>query len=117
MKTFVLKGMRKAYRLIVNKKFPRWGWPSDSDWEITNNIIYHLLENDAPCYIGRIGTVEGNIVHNKLTLTPPWSIKRLKGCVDYITGNSRLPWWDTGTPFMELQRNAGFFANGGITYW
>lgn len=115
MKTLILKGLRKVYRLVVRKQYPRWDWPSATGWTETNKLLFDLLSADAPCYIGRIGTVEGSIVHNKLTITPPFSLNRLRGCIDYITGNTRLPWWDTGLPFIELQRNAGFFSKSGIS--
>lgn len=115
MKTWILKATRKAYRLVVRNEYPRWEWPSASGWEESNSLLFDMLSADKPCYIGRIGTVEGGIVHNRLTITPPNSLKRIKGCIGYITGNTRLPWWDTGLPFMELQRNAGFFSDGGIT--
>lgn len=111
----MIKSIRKAYRVLRKKQYPRWDWPSTSDWESTNKLLFSLLSADVPCYIGRIGTVEGSIIHNKLTVTPSYSIKRLKGCIDYITGNTRLPWWDTGRPFMELQCNAGFFSKEGIS--
>lgn len=117
MKTKLIKGLRKAYHTIVPKTYPRWDWPSEDDWEKTNKILYEILTADKPCYIGRIGTVEGQIVLNRLTLAqPPHKfMNTLKGCRDYITGNTKLPWWDEGKPFMELQRNAGFFSSEGIT--
>lgn len=76
-------------------------------------IIY--FESDKPCWIGRIGPVKGAIVHNRLTLTPPNSWARLKGCFQYIVSDTRLPWWDTGRPFKELITNAGFFSKSGVT--
>ena len=115
MKTKLLKGLRKVYQSIVRKEFPRWAWPSDSEWETTNELLFNLLSADKPCYIGRVGTVEGAVVHNKITITPPKSWKRIKGCYDYITGSTRLPWWDSGRPFRELQSNAGFFSSEGIS--
>lgn len=46
---------------------------------------------------------------------PPRLLNKVKGCWGYITDNARMPWWDTGRPFLELQKNAGFFAKGGVT--
>lgn len=117
MKTKLLKCIRRCYRTFVRKTYPRWDWPSAGDWNETNRVLYDLLQKDEPCYIGRIGTCEGQIVHNKLTIpTPPHKLgKVIKGCCDYITGNTKLPWWDKGRPFTDLQNNAGFFSTSGIT--
>lgn len=79
MKTKILKGLRKVYQSIVKKEFPRWAWPSDSEWETTNELLFNLLSSDKPCYIGRIGTVEGAVVHNKITIAPPQIMEKNKG--------------------------------------
>lgn len=113
MKSIILKGARKLYRAIVQPEFPRWGWPKEGERESTNNLLFNLLSSDKPCFIGRMGTVEGAIVLNKMTLTKPWSLQRIKGCINYITDETRMPWWDCGLPFEQLQRNAGFFTNHG----
>lgn len=114
MKTILLKSIKFFYQKIARNEYKGWDWPSPEDWDITNNIIYEYLESDKPCWIGRIGTVEGAIVHNRLTLTPPNSWARLKGCFQYIVSDTRLPWWDTGRPFKELTTNAGFFQKVGL---
>lgn len=116
MKTLLLKALRKAYRSATKKQFPRWSWPSDEEWIYANDTLFHLLSQESPCFVGRIGTVEGAIVHNKICIpTPPRLLNKVKGCWGYITDNARMPWWDTGRPFLELQKNAGFFAKGGVT--
>lgn len=116
MKTLLIKALRKAYRSATKKQFPRWSWPSDEEWNSTNDTLWRLLSQDAPCFVGRIGTVEGAIVHNKICIpTPPNLVNKIKGCYRYITDNTRMPWWDTGKPFLELQKNAGFFAKDGVT--
>lgn len=72
MKTLLIKALRKAYRSATKKQFPRWSWPSDEEWNSTNDTLWRLLSQDAPCFVGRIGTVEGAIVHNKICIpTPP----------------------------------------------
>lgn len=35
--------------------------------------------------------------------------------MSYVCGNTKLPWWEEGRPFEELQRNAGVFSPEGIT--
>lgn len=117
MITNLFKGIRRFYRIFVHKSYPRWDWPTDTDWEISNNLIFELLSDEKPCYIGRIGTVEGQIVHNKLTIpeSPKKILKIIKGCLEYITDNTRLPWWEKGRTFFDLQRNAGFFSTNDIT--
>lgn len=114
MKTLVLKCLRAGYRKVSGFKMPqRWSWPSPDDWGKTNDILYDLLMSDNPCMVSRVGTVEGQIIHNRLTIEHE-PLKKLKGCFDYITGDTRLPWWDTGLPFKELQVNAGFFEKDGM---
>ena len=115
MKTALLKGLRYIYRKISHKEYRGWDWPSPEDWEKTNNLIYEILESDKPCWIGRIGTTEGAIVHNRLTLTPPNSFARLKGCFRYIISDTRLPWWDADRPVNELITYSGFFSRNGVT--
>ena len=115
MKSIILKGTRKLYRAITHPVFPRWGWPKEGEWESTNRLLYEMISRDKPCFISRIGTVEGAIVLNRLTLTQPWSLERLKGCFRYITDETRMPWWDCGLPFEQLQKNAGFFTDHGVS--
>lgn len=116
IKTLLLKSIRKAYRFAARKQFPSWIWPSEEEWSSANKTLYDLLSQDSPCYIGRIGTVEGAVVLNKMSIpTPPHLLNKVKGCYRYITENVCLPWWETGQPIFRLQRNAGFFVKGGVT--
>lgn len=71
MKTLIMKGMRKVYQTFNKKEYPRWAWPSSDDWTTTNKLLFNLLSAPQPCLVARLGTVEGQIVHNKLTITPP----------------------------------------------
>lgn len=113
MKSILLKGSRKIYRSLFHPNFPRWGWPKEGERESTNKLLYNLISSEKPCFIGRVGTVEGAIVLNKMTLTKPWSLQRLKGCINYIIDETRMPWWDCGLPFQQLHNNAGFFTKSG----
>ena len=104
---FLLKGMRKVYRMTTHTQFLGNCWPKDDEWESTNNLLAQLLGSDKPCFVGRMGTVELAIVCNYLSVYSSKSY--LKRCIDYVTDNTRMPFWETGKPFYELQNNAGFF--------
>lgn len=113
MRTIILKATRNIYRKIYHPIFPRWSWCTDDERVSTNNAIFNLLESNNPCYIGRIGTVEGAIVLNYLTVHS--NIPIYKKIFNYITDDTRLPWWDTNKPFKQIQTNAGFFCENGIS--
>lgn len=102
----LLKGLRKIYRTIARPDFTGNPWPKDDEWETTNVLLTHLFSNDEPCFVGRIGTVECAVVVNYITVHENRSY--LKKCFNYITDNTRLPFWDTDKPFSQLQNNAGF---------
>lgn len=109
----LLKGLRKIYRTIARPDFTGNPWPKDDEWETTNVLLTHLFSNDEPCFVGRIGTVECAVVVNYITVHENRSY--LKKCFNYITDNTRLPFWDTDKPFSQLQNNAGFFSNKGVS--
>ncbi len=108
----LLKGLRKTYRNITGKKFVGYTWPQESEWESTNSLLTKAFSDKKPCFVGRIGTVECAIINNYLTVHSTDSY--FKRCINYITDEKRLPFWDTGKPFYELQNNAGFFSKKGI---
>lgn len=109
----ILKGLRKAYRTIAKPQFVGNPWPRDDEWTATNDYISGLLVQDKPCLLGRIGTVECAVVVNYITVHDKKCYARK--CVDYISDDTRLPFWDTGKPFVQLQNNAGFFMETPIT--
>lgn len=108
----LLKGLRKLYRIIARPNFTGNPWPKDEEWESTNSILTNLFSSEDSCFVGRIGTVECAIVVNYLTVKNKASY--LKKCIQYITDDTRMPFWETGKPFFQLQNNAGFFSNKGI---
>ena len=108
----ILKLLRKVYRNVVHPVFVGNPWPEDSEWETTNAILTNLLIKDVPCLISRIGTVEGAVILNYLTVHSNDSF--IKKCLNYITDDTRMPFYDTGKPFYQLQNNAGFFVEGKV---
>ena len=68
MRSTLLKGFRFIYRKVQQPNFPRLSWPEDGEREIANSILNTLLQFDKPCLIGRIGTVEGAIVMNYISI-------------------------------------------------
>jgi len=75
--------------------------------ENANIEIYNLLTSENPCFIGRIGTSEGQVIANYLAVHSDEGI--IKRIIQYIRGESKLPWWDTGRPFSDICINSGFF--------
>ena len=108
----ILKGLRKIYRSIVHPNFIGYPWPQETEWKSTNTLLTELFSTDKPIFVGRMGTVECAIVVNYLTVHSKESY--LKKCFNYITDETRLPFWDTDKPFKQLQNNAGFFCSTGI---
>lgn len=108
----LLKVLRKLYRIIAHPDFTGYPWPQENEWSSTNSLLRNMFNNDKPCFIGRIGTVECAIVVNYLTIKDKTPYARK--CIRYITDDTRMPFWETGKPFFQLQNNAGFFSNKGI---
>lgn len=111
LKTDIMKFIAAIYRKVTKQNHPRWGWPEDElkERQISNDYIYELLLSDSPCFIGRMGTIEGQIVWNYLSVHSSKSY--MERLWSFLNGKSRLPWWDEGRPFYELQNNAGFFSD------
>lgn len=108
----ILKGLRKVYRGIVHPDFTGNRWPQSDEWEHTNNYLAELFSRDQPCFVGRIGTTEGAIVLNYLTVHSDKSY--LRKCYEFITDATRLPFYETGKPFRNLQICSGFFSDNGV---
>lgn len=103
-KSIVLKGMRKLYRSVARPVFEN---PScEFSRQAANEAIYKLLTDDKPCMISRFGTGEIGIVNNYLTAHSSKSL--LRKSLDYIKGNTGLPWWDT-LVYRSMRLNAGIF--------
>lgn len=104
LKDYILKGLKKTYRVIARPKFEN---PScEFDRQKANDLIYNLLTDDKPCMISRFGTGEIGIVNNYLTVHSCDSIT--KRCLNYITDNTGLPWWDK-LVYKSMRLNAGIF--------
>ena len=107
MQETLLKVLRKVYRAVVRPDFTGNPWPKDDEWESTNTLLANLFSSERPCFVGRVGTVENAVVVNYITVHSCASYFRK--CLNYITDNTRLPFYDAGKPFLQLQSNAGFF--------
>lgn len=91
LRDLILKGLKKTYRTIVKPQFENL--PCELDRQRTNDIMYELLSCDRPCMISRFGTTEIGIVTNYLTVHNR-KASMFKRCLNYITDNTGLPWWD-----------------------
>lgn len=104
MKTLILKGLRKCFRILFKPIFPN---PKcEMDRQEANNLIYRLLSDSKPCMISRFGSGEIGIVNNYLTCHSKKTL--IKRCFEYIKGNTGLPWWDT-LFYKSMRLNAGIF--------
>ncbi len=103
-RNIILKGLKKLYRGVARPKFENP--PCELDRQRANDLIYNLLSNDKPCMISRFGTTEIGIVNNYLTVHS--KEKMIKRCVDYITGNTGLPWWNN-VSLNFMHRYSGIF--------
>ncbi|WP_418552559.1 hypothetical protein [Prevotella sp.] len=103
----LLKGARKIYRSVVHPDFIGNPWPKDEEWETTNTLLTDLFSDDKPCFVGRIGTTEQAVLVNYITVHSKKNY--IKKCLDYITDNTRLPFWDYPRLSDDLCMYSGFF--------
>lgn len=103
-KDYILKGMRKAYRVIFKPKF---AIPECIlDREEANHLIYDILTRKEPCMISRFGSGEIGIVTNYLAVHNTQNLFRR--CNKYVTDDIGLPWWDK-LFFKSMRNNMGVF--------
>lgn len=101
---YLIKGMRKAYRIASNAKFPL---PvCEMNRQKANDSIYDLLMSEKPCMISRFGSGEIGIVVNYLAVHSPNSLPTR--IWKYIFSNEGLPWWDK-LAYKSMRLNAGIF--------
>lgn len=104
IRDLLIKGARKMYRMMIRPKFnlPE----SELDRTKSNQLIYDILVSPKPCMISRFGTVEIDVVNNYQTVhsEEPMATR----CMQYITGNVGLPWWNK-TLFNFMKNNMGVF--------
>lgn len=99
----VLRGLRKAYRLVF-QAHPAM-LPCENDPDRASDIIYDQLVNDRPCMVARFGCVELQVVSNWKSVTQnEHSISR------YIKGEE-FQWWWNDHVINALRKNAGFFSS------
>lgn len=103
----ILKGLRKIYRTIAHPDFTGYPWPKEDEWETTNQLLIQLFSNPYPCFVGRIGTTEQAVLINYITVHGKESY--LKKCLNYITDDTRLPFWDWPRLCNDLCTYSGFF--------
>jgi hypothetical protein len=108
---FTIRTIRFVYRLLTRKQ---WKLKiSETNRQISNDIIFSSLISNEPCMISRFGTVEINTVNNFIVINSKKSF--LKKCFHFITDNTHTPWWNRNH-FIFLQDNAGVFpATQGIS--
>lgn len=104
LRDLFLKGCKVIYRKTFHPAFNvDYG---DIDRASANEKIFKLLSDNASCMITRFGTVEIGIINNYLTCHDGKNI--LNKSLDYITGNTGLPWWDK-LHLKHMKNSAGIF--------
>lgn len=71
--------------------------------DISNDIIYKLLMQDAPCMIARFGAFEMSVISNYLYIK-----NGNRNIIKYIKGIDGEWWWNEHT-LAQMQSNAGFW--------
>lgn len=110
----LLKTLRKIYRSITHPDFTGYPWPEKGEWETTNKLLTDLFSDDKPCYVGRIGTTECAVLVNYLTVHSKDGYFRKS--LNYVTDDTRFPFWDHPRLADNLCTFSGFFssAKGGV---
>lgn len=88
-KVIIIKILRKTYRFFSSKEFSKP--KSDLNRQSANEKIYNLLIRDEPCMIARFGTTELLAINNYLCIQEDKPVH--KKILNFITGNTNLPWW------------------------
>lgn len=89
-KDYVIRGLKKGYRLVTGKKF--LNPECDMNRQSVNTDIYNMLLSNSPCMISRFGTTELNCINNYLCVTN--SNSYLGRMVDYVKDMTHTPWWN-----------------------
>ena len=103
---YFLKGARKASR-VINPDSSNFGrnWNMFSNKEYANQLIFEILNTDAPCMISRLGSTESHCVTNYLGVKYPEKFKSSKRFI----ANQTPPWWWEQDTIRKMQLWSGFF--------
>ena len=91
---------RKIYPLLFPSKNSRQ-IECEMNLHKSNDLIYHLLENDKPCMIARFGANELSVISNYIHIR-----KGHKNVIEYIKGKGGEWWWNEHS-LQTLQQCAG----------
>lgn len=100
----ILKGCRKIYYILHPDEVNNGrNWKIFANKEYSNDLIYQLLQRDAPCMIARFGSTEMLCLVNYL------GVKRNnQNWKDYISGKTPEWWWENNV-INQLRQWSGFF--------
>ena len=74
------------------------------DFDEASDLIFHYLENDNPCCIGRYGSNEFSCMLNFMKRSHPlWRLRNL------------FPFWVPSSVISSMKQNAGFFSPEGYS--
>lgn len=112
MKTVIMKLLSNIYKKVFRKNYVGGVWPNEIERKNANRAIFDLLNADKPCFIGRMGTTEGAVINNYITVHS--DISYFKKLLNYITDKTRLPWWNFPRLDSDLCKFSGFFPGGDL---
>ncbi len=103
MKT-ILKILKKTHRVFFPEAHQEGrNWKMFSNKEYSNQLVYDMLMDDAPCMIARYGSTELATLTNYIGIK-----KNNKSKKAFITGQS-LKWWWEPSILNQMQIWSGFF--------
>lgn len=98
---FILRGLRKTYRIVFNAHPVML--PFENDPDRASEIIYKQLVGEKPCMVARFGSGELQVVTN-------WrSVMQGKHSILRFIKDEEFQWWWNDAFLEGLCRNAGFF--------
>ena len=93
------------YRSKYIPPYEHVGWPPKSwiqDYDEASDMIYHILDNDEPCLVGRYGSNEFSCMENFMKYSHPfWFLRNV------------FPFWVKSSVLKAMKENAGFFSPDG----
>lgn len=103
-KDIIIRSLKRVYRALFHPCFPAPKCIIDRN--VSNELIYKILESGDPCMISRFGTTEINCINNYLCVVSkrPFILK----CIDYIKDKTHTPWWNE-SHFHTMHIYSGIF--------
>jgi len=101
---YAIRAAKKGFRFFTGRKFLN---PAcEMSRQVVNDFMYDLLSREGSAMISRFGTTELNCINNYLCVAS--QAPQYKKILDYITGYTHTPWWNTDH-FQVMSDYSGIF--------